>query len=205
MKVSRYCLVVTAWLLASPALTQIVIDLATTQADWTVWGDDRADLTGANATEIADLNGDGIPDLVFSVWGNPSFICIQFGPLVLPAALDLRFDQPDTCVFAPLVPGGRGGATWDDAVVGDIDADGILDLLLTFGRNGARNDLNQAHTVMVFLGRASWPTSLQAVDADWTFHGDALDYLASGEIGDLNGDGFVDLVLSGRRPAVRHT
>lgn len=76
--------------------------------------------------------------------------------------------------------------------VGDIDGDGLDDVLIggmhPDGPQGSVPDM----TAYLFYGRAEFPEMLSAADADATFDSGAMESMT---LGDINGDGLADFVL----------
>lgn len=89
--------------------------------------------------------------------------------------------------------------------VGDIDGDGIDDLLLRDPYEAA-NGVDRAGTTYLFRGRTSWSAELSVTAADATFSGSiANEALGEGYwlvVEDYDGDGCDDIVASSYyRPA----
>lgn len=188
-------------------------------ADVTIFGaslDDQLTIGGAMA--VGDVNGDGAPDLLLgsvladgpadgrSSAGEAYIVLGRVTPAMFPQSLDLA------------VQGSAGadvtmhGATTGDFLtfggalgVGDVNEDGIVDVLLgardADGPNESRSSAGEAYVV---LGRSTFPATLDLgiqgiAGADVTLYGaNSQDQLTSGgtlAVGDVNGDGFADLLL----------
>jgi FG-GAP-like repeat len=130
-----------------------------------------------SSVAIADLNGDGKPDLIVT-----NSTVFNF----LSKTVDVLMNNGDG-TFGPAVSYGSGGQLARSVVVGDVNKDGKLDLVVanTFL---SFQDLRSA--VGVLLG-----------NGDGTFQ-PALSYLSGGAdsasvvIGDVNGDGNPDLLAT---------
>jgi hypothetical protein len=135
---------------------------------------------GATAVAVADVNGDGIPDLVVA---NS---CASYGNCG-NSVIGILFGKGDG-TFDPAVTYDSGGGGADSVAVADVNGDGIPDLLIA---NECVTPNNCAYSsVAVLLG-----------NSDGTFQ-KAVTY-DSGGVGttsvaaaDLNGDGIPDIVLA---------
>jgi hypothetical protein len=76
--------------------------------------------------------------------------------------------------------------------LGDIDGDGLDDFLLTSVLASGESP-GGATLVYLYYGRRDFPAQLSTADADAVFPADGF---ASGPLGDIDGDGLADFVLS---------
>ena len=113
-----------------------------------------------------------------------------------PAALPAQTDRPLSAeavalqVLDSIVPGGAFGG---QLAVGDIDGDGLVDLVVT-----APIVEEKTGAAYLFLGEAS----KFATEPTWTFGGEQPEAGLGGTpivVRDLNADGFADLVLAAAR------
>jgi hypothetical protein len=142
-------------------------------------------VAAAGSLIVADVNGDGKPDIV-AAGCTDAFFCDWSGVVsVLLGNGDGTFQQPLTFSTGQLV-----GAM----AMADLNHDGKLDLVLTNGYQ--ENGYAWGNTVSVLLG-----------NGDGTFQPPIV-YSSVGQtaysvaIGDLNGDGNPDLVVTDNRGAV---
>jgi len=126
---------------------------------------------GASQVAIADMNADGMPDLISADFNVSLFVQTSPGTFAAPVAL-----YP-------------GGANW--VAVGDLDGDGAADVVLTDGvgvklllHTGAASATTYAAPASVFTQTANLDVAGANIIA----------------IGDVNGDGLNDLVITDPGP-----
>jgi len=147
--------------------------------------DDYFNLEGAG-----DVNGDGIPDLVFLTRppaAQPASISIVLGPFTPGQVIDLTEREPDVVIgpgcFTPIALADVNGDGITDLLVGDR-CDSQLEVLLGSARlsGGLHLALNTSTADVVISG----VTRLNPYDAN---------PIATG---DVNGDGIDDIVVIGQ-------
>jgi hypothetical protein len=146
----------------------------------------------------ADLNGDGIDDLIFTLndysppgRASAGAVFVFWGRRTWPARLDTS--SADVTVW-----GGQRGEGLAEVAVGDINGDGQNDLVVFAGNNPLWNMGESRGRVYAFLGRAKFPRFLDAAK-DYDFRIDGArpeDHLHSMTLADINGDGLQDIVLT---------
>jgi hypothetical protein len=147
---------------------------------------------GANSVAVADVNGDGKPDLVVSNCGSESD-CFGTGLVgVLLGNGDGTF-QPATTYATG---GAYSGAGAGMVAVADVNGDGKPDLLVSNGGAGGLFG-----SVGVLLGNGDG-TFQPAVDYAAFGNGESDIGAVSVAVADVNGDGKLDLVVGGRCSAV---
>ena len=186
------------------------IDLGSTPADLTVYGNDFFDESGS-ALAAGDITGDSYDELIIgaSEAARPSFFnagetYVIYGGPSLPAAIDVNTTAPDLTVYGDDA-GDRSGAS---VAAGDIDSDGTGDLIIgafaadgpglgacSDGGGGGRCDAGETYVVE---GGPSLPAviDLNTTSPDLKVYGDDVDDRAAGlAAGDINGDATDDLVI----------
>ena len=128
----------------------------------------------ANSVAVADLNGDGKPDLLVSNFCLNGTDCYSASE---PGAIGILQGNGDG-TFQPPVSFNPGGYFTQWVAVGDVNGDGHPDLVIVNGGNLA-----------VSLGNGDG-TFQTPVDFDGPYGANSV------VIGDLNGDGNLDLVVS---------
>lgn len=128
---------------------------------------------GGAAAQVADLNGDGIPDVAVTCLVGGSFIPVG-------AAVNILLGNGNgTFRAGPFY--GLGFTPWAVLAVGDFNHDGKPDLALAVGG---------ALTVLLNDGKANF-TPVVSSNEPWNF--------APGiAAGDFNGDGLLDLAVTGQ-------
>ncbi len=179
-------------------------------------------LSNGGALTIADVNGDGLEDILIGALsgdgvdgsregaGEAYIVFGRSAAVGFPASLDLA--QPVGQGGDVVIYGATAGdlLTSNGALAaGDVNGDGIADLLLgTNGGDGPAEGRNGAGEAYVVFGRATFPSSLDLAQpgdtgANVTIYGaNGGDNLTSGgalTVGDLNRDGVVDLILGARK------
>jgi len=187
------------------------IDLRTPPASTAVvYGVDPGDTWGEEIN-AGDFDGDGRVDLVVGALtadgpanarGNAGEAALILGvPGFRGRVVDLASPPAGVTFFEGAIAGEIAG---DTALLTDLDSDGRDDLVV--GRPGANPGVGaKAGATDVFFGRAEplpGRIDLGAPPAEWLplaiAGGSAGDILAySGAAGDVDGDGFADIVLNG--------
>ena len=140
---------------------------------------------GMGAAGIGDVNGDGIDDFaVGTYFGN--YVEVYYGRFFLGPEL-----TPDLVLNAPAGASGFGSVV-GVASAGDINADGFGDLLI--GAQWTTNPDSAEGAIFVFLGSSSGLDTTPFFEAESDQAGAELGEAAAGG-GDVNGDGFPDLLI----------
>jgi hypothetical protein len=147
-------------------------------------------LFGWSVASAGDVNGDGFADLLV---GAPS---TRVGALTNAGAVHVYFGSATGLAptAAQVLNGASMGASFGGSVagVGDINGDGYGDVALA-ADNEDRAGLSRVGVVYVHYGSATGLSSAAALTLTGDRAGDYFGTVASA--GDVNGDGFADLLV----------
>ncbi len=164
---------------------------------------DPGDRAGYSVAFLGDLDGDGHGDLAIGAPragdGDAGALYLLFGPADgFPDAFDLSNPgDVDVRVLHGSADGDRLGTSV--AAAGDVNGDGFADLIV--GAPGAHGDGGNAGAAFLLFGGAR-PAGGQSIDGaalriDGVTAGDETGISVAGG-GDVNGDGFDDLLIGAR-------
>ncbi|UCE18590.1 MAG: FG-GAP repeat protein [Gemmatimonadota bacterium] len=178
------------------------IDLNAGSADISIYGDDVLDLCGESVWS-GDVNGDGVDDILIGAGGStPAPMAGKayavYGSRSFPDnhVIDLNSVSADVSIYGA-ESGDRLGASVSG---GDVNGDGIDDMLIGAPRPGLPWQTRKTGKVYVIYGRTSFPVNhtieLGSSAADITLSGrDEGDFFGQWvSCGDINDDGIDDII-----------
>lgn len=175
----------------------------------TIIGSDTSDRSGYSLSGVGDVNGDGFEDLLIGAFAsdglaenryNSGESYLIFGGTSLPQTLELeRLGAAGVKIFGTESMDESG---WSVSRAGDVNGDGFNDLLIgAVQANGPGNLRPVAGESYLIYGRASFPRTLDLANLNSTgiviYGADSEDLSghAVSHAGDINGDGFDDLII----------
>jgi len=165
--------------------------LTTGAADWTATGEDDDDYFGDAVGTAGDVNGDGYDDIIVGAWAHDTLPETGVGRVYLYHGS--LWGLPVT--YTSYIDGENGGNSFGHAVgtAGDVNGDGYDDIIVgayTYDA-GTEQSVGKAYvyhgTAMVVNVNPNW-TAIGAV-------GDDQFGAAVGTAGDVNGDGYDDIIV----------
>ena len=154
-----------------------------------IWTDQNTSGFGVAASSAGDVNGDGFSDVIV---GAPSYYNGLFGG----GRAYLYYGSPTGVPYVAgwTADGDKNGAHFgtDVATAGDVNGDGYSDVIV--GAPDYRNTKTNQGRAYLYLGSASGLSTTPA----WFGEGDKADAnygYAVGTAGDVNGDGYSDVIV----------
>ncbi len=177
----------------------LAANISLVDADITLAGKAAQDNAGTSVAGAGDVNGDGYDDVLVGAFGvnvsgneNAGEAYLIHGSPSLAASINLS--SADFTL--------QGQRSFDQigravAGVGDVDDDGYADMLIGGSQvdYGGNNDAGEAYLI---YGASPLPVFLSAGEADVVLRAKAAGDRAGRSVaggGDLNGDGFSDLIV----------
>jgi hypothetical protein len=168
------------------AVYPVTVDPLTTSAAWSVEGDQVSAALGYSVATAGDVNGDGYSDVIVGVPFYDNGQSDEGRAYVYLGSASGLATSPAWTVESDEAGANLG---WAVASAGDIDADGFGDVIV-----GAPFYDNSQGRVTLYRGSA---TGLSTTPA-WTMEsgqGGARMGNALGTAGDVNGDGYADVIV----------
>ena len=163
------------------------------------------DRLGTSVSAAGDINGDGIDDIVIGATGNGAAYVVFGSSSSLGPAFDVStLNGTNGFALNNVVFGSEPSTSVSNA--GDINGDGIDDLLVGAGFADPNSVTNAGEVYVVFGSTGGFSASIDPSQLDGTngfvIRGNAnSDWLGESvsAAGDVNGDGIDDLVVGARR------
>ncbi|WGV24804.1 beta strand repeat-containing protein [Halotia branconii] len=167
-------------------------------------GIDFLDYSGSSVSSAGDINGDGIDDLIIGTFGTKDSYVVFGSSSGFRASFNLSsLNGSNGFVINGINADDRLGSSVSSA--GDINGDGIDDLIIGARDAGANKQFRAGESYVVFGSSSGFEASLDVSSLDgsngFVINGvNAYDYsgISVSSAGDINGDGIDDLIIGTR-------
>lgn len=193
--------------LGGPALMSAGSKRSLATAELKLTGGADLDRAGVSMDGAGDVDGDGFADLLIGAsaadsegFNRGAAYLMLGGPSLFAGPWSLRLSTADLQLLGEA---DEDGAGWSVSQAGDVDGDGYPDLLVgAYGEDTGSSRAGAAYLVLGGSGLASSGTSRSLSSADLKLIGEEENDSAGGATsgaGDVNGDGFDDLLVAAHR------
>ncbi|MEW5986899.1 MAG: FG-GAP-like repeat-containing protein [Chloroflexota bacterium] len=168
-----------------PAVAASQLEGVSIVADWTAMGDQSQSYLGHALASAGDVNGDGFDDVIIGGYGFTQMAGVGLVQVYYGSTTGL----PDSPSWTATGSSADNWFGYSVSTAGDVDGDGFNDVIVGAPSNGA-----QSGSTFVWLGS---PTGLNPDSPpDWATSSISPTYgLSVGTAGDVNGDGYSDVVV----------
>jgi len=180
----------------------LLSDIAAGTGGFSLDGEADGDAAGTSVGAAGDVNGDGLPDLIIGTSAERTYVVLGKADTAAVLLSDVAAGTGGFAIDGKTkdYPGPRENAGASVSGIGDVNADGLADLIV--GASHAQPNGPYSGRAYVVYGKAD-PTTVRLADvANW-MGGYALDGEAEDDYcgravsgaGDVNGDGVHDLII----------
>jgi len=179
-----------------------VMSLGDVERSWI--GEAGGDAVGYGTHGLGDVDGDGLGDLITGAFGNDE-AAENAGKVYVVTSASMLSPGRRSLAVADYAFTGEGAEQWAGfgaAPAGDVDADGIADVLVGAFRFSipSEHKIDAGKAYLVRMGALEGPGTYSLADAHASWLGDRDGDVAGYKVspaGDVNGDGLDDLLIGG--------